>query len=255
MIPATTESNMDRLDDRSLHVSRNGYPSVAVLENMLSYQSSILNLYYQQVNQISILSSCMPSSVPTNISSLNAVAQSCGLPNLHHVSMVHSEHERQVRSQADQYSTATLSHLRGISFPPEESHQCINTTHTRPMDDATCINHNLNHSEGVEIVNTLMRKVDDDSGGNYLAEPQLFNNSEHKLDLSLQHSYQDSGHSKLKISKKQRNSKPQVNKHKKTDSKWHASYEQLKQYKQQHGHTIVPRGYSLNTKLASWVGQ
>ena len=48
---------------------------------------------------------------------------------------------------------------------------------------------------------------------------------------------------------------PITEEHKKTDSKWHASFEQLKQYKEMNGHTIVPRGYSLNSKLASWVRQ
>jgi Helicase associated domain len=39
----------------------------------------------------------------------------------------------------------------------------------------------------------------------------------------------------------------------KLDSRWLSSLDELKQFKQANGHTIVPRGYSENPKLASWV--
>ena len=39
----------------------------------------------------------------------------------------------------------------------------------------------------------------------------------------------------------------------KGDSKWLKSLGELKEFKQSHGHTIVPRGYLENPKLASWV--
>lgn len=42
---------------------------------------------------------------------------------------------------------------------------------------------------------------------------------------------------------------------KKQDTKWLASYDELKQYKAEHGDCIVPRGYPLNPRLASWVAE
>ena len=41
----------------------------------------------------------------------------------------------------------------------------------------------------------------------------------------------------------------------KKNSKWLATLEELKKYKEEHGDCIVPRGYSLNPKLASWVAE
>lgn len=39
----------------------------------------------------------------------------------------------------------------------------------------------------------------------------------------------------------------------KVDSRWLISLNELRQYKRANGHTIVPRGYCENPKLASWV--
>lgn len=41
----------------------------------------------------------------------------------------------------------------------------------------------------------------------------------------------------------------------KKDSKWLATLEELKKYKRENGNTIVPRGYSQNPRLASWVSK
>ncbi len=41
----------------------------------------------------------------------------------------------------------------------------------------------------------------------------------------------------------------------KKEAKWHAMFERLKEYKAQTGDCMVPRGYSLNTRLASWVAE
>ena len=41
----------------------------------------------------------------------------------------------------------------------------------------------------------------------------------------------------------------------KKDTKWLATLEQLKEYKREHGDCIVPRGYTLNPRLASWVAE
>jgi Helicase associated domain len=41
----------------------------------------------------------------------------------------------------------------------------------------------------------------------------------------------------------------------KLDFRWLTSLSELKQFKQANGHTIVPRGYSENPKLASWVSK
>jgi hypothetical protein len=42
---------------------------------------------------------------------------------------------------------------------------------------------------------------------------------------------------------------------KKKDVKWLAIYEHLKAYKESHGDCIVPRGYSADPRLASWVAE
>ena len=42
---------------------------------------------------------------------------------------------------------------------------------------------------------------------------------------------------------------------KKQDTKWLVSYRELKEYKTEYGDCIVPRGFPLNTKLASWVAE
>jgi len=41
----------------------------------------------------------------------------------------------------------------------------------------------------------------------------------------------------------------------KKNSKWLATFNVLKKYKEENGDCIVPRGYSLNPKLASWVAE
>jgi hypothetical protein len=50
-------------------------------------------------------------------------------------------------------------------------------------------------------------------------------------------------------------SSPQKRKSKKKDTKWLVTLEELKKYKQVHGDCIVPRGYALNPRLASWVAE
>lgn len=42
---------------------------------------------------------------------------------------------------------------------------------------------------------------------------------------------------------------------KKKDTKWLNTLEELKEYKEEHGDCIVPRGYSHNPRLASWVAE
>lgn len=56
------------------------------------------------------------------------------------------------------------------------------------------------------------------------------------------------------LPKKRAPKKPRQPK-KKQDTKWLASYEELKQYKDEYGDCIVPRGYPLNPRLASWVAE
>ena len=58
---------------------------------------------------------------------------------------------------------------------------------------------------------------------------------------------------RCKVSIVHENSKQQHQKDNNADSKWLASLQELKKFKEEHGHTIVPRGYSSNPKLASWV--
>ena len=41
----------------------------------------------------------------------------------------------------------------------------------------------------------------------------------------------------------------------KKDNKWLSTLEELKKYKESHGDCIVPRGYSANPRLASWVAE
>lgn len=41
----------------------------------------------------------------------------------------------------------------------------------------------------------------------------------------------------------------------KKETKWLGMYEELKSYKTQFGHCIVPRGFAFNTRLASWVAE
>ena len=42
---------------------------------------------------------------------------------------------------------------------------------------------------------------------------------------------------------------------KRKDTKWLTSLQELEKYKQEHGDCIVPRGYTLNPRLASWVAE
>ena len=41
----------------------------------------------------------------------------------------------------------------------------------------------------------------------------------------------------------------------KKDNKWLSTLEELKKYKEVHGDCIVPRGYAVNPRLASWVAE
>jgi Helicase associated domain len=54
---------------------------------------------------------------------------------------------------------------------------------------------------------------------------------------------------------KKRSAEDQPRKSKKKDSKWLTTLEELKIYKRESGNTIVPRGYSQNPRLASWVAE
>lgn len=50
-------------------------------------------------------------------------------------------------------------------------------------------------------------------------------------------------------------SKQSVNSKSKKETRWLASYEELRKYRIEHGDCIVPRGYPLNPRLASWVAE
>ena len=45
------------------------------------------------------------------------------------------------------------------------------------------------------------------------------------------------------------------NKSSKKDSKWLTTLEEPKEYKKEHGDCVVPRGYALSPRLASWVAE
>ncbi len=81
-------------------------------------------------------------------------------------------------------------------------------------------------------------KVQVNSGPNSPAEP-------------FQQSHPDCDHLEAQIAKHS----PRSESRRKVDDRWHLLYTQLVEYNQIHGNTIVPRGYTLNTKLASWVRQ
>jgi hypothetical protein len=55
--------------------------------------------------------------------------------------------------------------------------------------------------------------------------------------------------------KKEDASSPQKRRTKKTDTKWLTTLEELQKYRPAHGDCIVPRGYTLNPRLASWVAE
>jgi hypothetical protein len=48
---------------------------------------------------------------------------------------------------------------------------------------------------------------------------------------------------------------PPKRKTKKKDTKWLVTLGELKAYREAHGDCIVPRGYALNPRLASWVAE
>jgi hypothetical protein len=48
---------------------------------------------------------------------------------------------------------------------------------------------------------------------------------------------------------------PPKRKSKKKDTKWLVTLGELKAYREAHGDCIVPRGYALNPRLASWVAE
>jgi hypothetical protein len=48
---------------------------------------------------------------------------------------------------------------------------------------------------------------------------------------------------------------PHKRKSKKQDTKWLGTLGELKAYREAHGDCIVPRGYALNPRLASWVAE
>ena len=53
----------------------------------------------------------------------------------------------------------------------------------------------------------------------------------------------------------QRTQDLQSNSPRKKDEKWFSTYKKLKDYKEANGDTIVPRGYSSDPRLASWVAE
>jgi hypothetical protein len=59
---------------------------------------------------------------------------------------------------------------------------------------------------------------------------------------------------KASVKKAPKKSNPYVPKEKK-DDKWLGMLQELKEYKETHGNCIVPRGYSPNPRLASWVAE
>ena len=104
-------------------------------------------------------------------------------------------------------------------------------------------------SQLLEIGNDIniggISKVDIDSGTTSPAEPRSLSDREPKSDDSFQQTNNDCDQSAVQITRQES----------KLDSRWHLSYTQLKEYNELHGNTVVPRGFTPNTKLASWVRQ
>jgi hypothetical protein len=75
---------------------------------------------------------------------------------------------------------------------------------------------------------------------------RMMDQSQHRVD----HAELDKGSSKHKAtSPKGQRSKP------KGDTKWLVSYDEILQYKNEYGDCVVPRGFPLNPRLASWVAE
>lgn len=53
----------------------------------------------------------------------------------------------------------------------------------------------------------------------------------------------------------QQKQKPKTNKLRKKDTKWMATYNELLEYRAKHGDCMIPRGWPLNPRLASWVAE
>ena len=240
MIPPTAKPETEEhIEHRHLNILRGPYPDETDRHqfnlqrgqtpenNMdgLNYHSSILHLYHQQMNHSSLLASSFPPSSPQLVTLVG------GFPNLHHVSILETEYQRQLRLQAELHGTGTFSHLSGISLQPEELPNLPHMLQIQAVDNTTCINIPFTSNS---VDKSTKSKADC--------------NVEQNSDSSFAQS-----RSKAQSSKKERQSKPIVESPQKVDAKWHASYEELKKYKELHGNTIVPRGYSLNSKLASWV--
>ena len=137
------------------------------------------------------------------------------IPNLFHITTPEGENQRDSRFHAEPCN-GKFSHLHRSSFQDEE----------------------LPHVQ-VEGIS----KVQVNSGPKSPPKP--------KSDSSYKQSHPNSVHFEAQSTKQS----PRSERRRVIDDRWHLLYIQLKDYHRIHGNTIVPRGYTLNTKLGSWVRQ
>jgi Helicase associated domain len=200
-----------------------------------NYSASLIHLYQQQVNDLSYL--FQSHSTILNPYPIHAVTGR--LSNLYELLTFHDDSRHHLRLHTDLHSGA-----RSLN---DILHRVYSTSDQQTLGNSTS--------------SATIYHGDDGSSPSYLANVSVVDSNDPKLDCQKHRKSTASDDENVLTDAKSTGTRnrtksiPRVKQHQHVASKWYTLYEQLLQFKQLYGHTIVPRGYSANVKLASWVCQ
>jgi hypothetical protein len=211
--------------------------------------SLAFHLYQQQLSQLSPLLAQLNSSIP-HIAVQPSLSTLYGGFQNHH-SFLPVDVLSQLRLQAE--LNGSRNHLNHILFEMQRQQTCVMMPQPAPVNEQkifdterSTIYETDNHSTSTIATATISTICA--STPNVSIPPnqkdQLVSNQNISRKVEIR---------KAKPTRKRSLPSTSGDLHNKFDSKWYASYGRLKCFKQLTGHTIVPRGYSHDPKLASWV--
>jgi Helicase associated domain len=216
---------------------------------LTSHRLSMLQMIHQQMNLSSQVSTSPESSryfiTPTVVTHPYGLSNHREIPVFTAVQSSQAFFRRnQFHNEANEaiHSRSLLSLMEGQWLRQDTSNEStIETRHE------TARPHNDEKTKSFTQVNKSDEIPEFSSSGSLIfstldSEPHI----SEKRNSSLSYSEHEQ---KPPAAKRQCKQAPKA----KLDSRWLSSLEELKQFKQENGHTIVPRGYVENPKLASWV--
>jgi hypothetical protein len=246
----------DAKDQVLAHMNSSGPPSSTIPLHMDSNCHSLaLNLYQHQMGQLShvlvqLNHSIPPVTVPPPFYTL-------GAGFLNHYQNPEIDLLTKIRLQTELIGSINGSVNNLQNFIREMQGQPNRVIMPQPLssDESTSIEAEQSKNNAIEGSFTSMSKTED-SSPKYAETSNVVASADQKeLSGADPNRLDDFGNRNRKPTKKRSSSNTRGEQINKFDSKWLSSYNRLQHFKQLTGHTIVPRGYSLDPKLASWVSE